>query len=113
MFFNLQKIIAIALLIITGWSIEHSMAEDAATLSDNHEVHSLADIDQHPCHSEDSNGMEHRHICHLGHCVITSRGPQSVVPGLLASPNYHHTNFNSDLKPSPDILLLLRPPITA
>ncbi|MFW7382222.1 MAG: hypothetical protein ACOH5I_25705 [Oligoflexus sp.] len=89
------------------------MAEDLATIADSGQSQVLMGIDQHPCHSEDATGSEHRHICHLGHCAVTSLGFAAFTFVISELRNYYETIYIAVLKPSPDLLSLLRPPIAA
>jgi hypothetical protein len=113
MYFAFRKMIAFALLLISVWNIELSMAEDLTTIADSKQSHVFVDIDQHPCHSEDATGSEHRHICHLGHCAVTSLGSTAFTFLISEFRNNYQTIYISFLKPSPALVSLLRPPIVA
>ena len=106
---SIKKLTALALLLTTILSIELSFLEDQQRFVQTGQ--SMHTWDEHPCHPIDTSGKEHRHNCHLGHCAITCLNLSTLGFVLRESRDFLKTSYKSSLKPIPDLMSLLRPPI--
>ena len=102
-----RRLLGLILVCLALFSIGQSVGEDLEGIRGISE-HSVIDWDGHPCHS---HGDDDVHICHVGHCAVTSLDKlQAAIDVKEYEGDY--TQYHRRIIPDPFIHNLLRPPIS-